>query len=239
MGSSRLPNKVLLELAGKTVLEHVIQRTLQSKFVNEVIVATTISKLDLQLVQYCSSKNIRVFIGSEDNVLDRFYQAAKLLQPKNIIRITSDCPMIDPDVIDHIGNIHIRESTDYTSNTLDETFPDGLDAEVFTFEALKTAWQDATLLSEREHVTPYIKKNPEKFKLFSVKSDINLSHHRWTIDQQQDYTFLSSVFSRLYNNNPDFRMKDVLNLLVEEPGLSKINDNIIRNEGYLKSLQKD
>src|SRR5688572_19407522 len=161
LGSTRLPNKVLLTLAGKTVLEHVINRVRASKFINEVIVATTISSNDLEIISFCAKNKIRVFVGSEHDVLDRYYQAARLLQPDNVVRITSDCPMIDPEIIDEIGKKHLEEKADYSSNTLDETYPDGLDAEIISFKALKTAWEQATLPSDREHVTPFIKKQPD------------------------------------------------------------------------------
>ena len=239
MGSTRLPNKVLLKLAGKTVLEHVVSRVKKSKFVDEVIVATTIDKKDLEIISHCASNGIRIFVGSETDVLDRYYQAARLLQPTNVIRITSDCPMIDPEIIDLIGRKHLEERADYTSNTIDETYPDGLDAEVTSFEALKTAWEQATLNSEREHVTPFIKKNPGKFKLVSVENDTNLSHMRWTIDQPEDFEFLQRIFDRLYTANNDFRTKDVLNEIARDPDLLDVNKGIIRNEGYLKSLNSD
>jgi len=239
LGSTRLPNKVLLTLAGKTVLEHVVNRARASKFIDEVIIATTISKNDLEIVSFCSKNKIRVFVGSEDDVLDRYYQTARLLQPDNVVRITSDCPMIDPEIIDQIGKKHLEEHADYSSNTLHETYPDGLDAEVISFQALKTAWEQAILPSDREHVTPFIKKQPESFKLLSIKNDNDLSYMRWTIDQPEDFTFLNEIFNRLYFINNDFRTKDVLKEIAKDPDLLKINKGIIRNEGYLKSLLSD
>lgn len=239
MGSTRLPSKVLMPLSGKTVLEHVVTRVRESKFINEVVVATTVDKQDLEIISFCSSNGIRVFVGSETDVLDRYYQAARLFKPANVVRITSDCPMIDPEIIDQIGARHVSEKADYTSNTLEETYPDGLDAEIFSFQALEIAWQQATLYSEREHVTPYIKKYSEKFKLISVKSEVDLSSMRWTIDQQEDFQFLSELFRRLYPSNPTFRTKDVLEVITKDPDIIKINNSIVRNEGYLKSLMKD
>jgi len=238
VGSTRLPRKVLLPLEDKTVLEHVIARTLKSSLIEEVIVATTLEKEDLEIVKLVSSKGIRVFCGSKDDVLDRFYQAAKILNPKHIVRITSDCPLIDPDIIDIVIKKHLEENTDYTSNTLEETFPDGLDVEIFTFNALKEAWKNANLQSEREHVTPYIRKNPI-FKKVSVKFDLNLSYYRWTLDREEDYLFLKEIFKNVYLNNPDFRMKDVLQYLEKNPHILEINNKIIRNEGYMKSLRED
>jgi spore coat polysaccharide biosynthesis protein SpsF (cytidylyltransferase family) len=239
IGSTRLPSKVLMNLADKSVLEHVVTRVRQSKFINEIIVATTIELPDLQIVQFCASKEIRVYVGSEQDVLDRYYQAARLLNPTNVVRITSDCPMIDPEIIDLIGKRHTEEKADYTSNTLEETYPDGLDVEIFTFAALEQAWKEAKLLSEREHVTPYIKKNPLLFRLISVRYSEDLSFMRWTIDQTQDLDFLTEIFGRIYPKKSNFRMADVLEEIARHPELIKINSGIIRNEGYLKSLMKD
>lgn len=239
MGSTRLPSKVLKNLSGKTVLEHVISRVKQSKFIHEIIVATTIDDRDLEIVEFCAARKIRVFVGSEQDVLDRYYQAARLLNPVNVVRITSDCPMIDPEIIDVIGQRHLAEKADYTSNTIDETYPDGLDAEIFTFSSLEKTWKEAHLLSEREHVTPYIKNHPNIFKLISVKYETDLSFMRWTIDQPEDFTFLAEMFKRLYVKNPNFRTANILNEISKNPELLKINNGIIRNEGYLKSLMKD
>lgn len=239
LGSTRLPNKVLLKLGDKTIIEHVVERVKNSKLIDDVLVATTISKNDLEIVSFCAQRGIRIFIGSEEDVLDRYYQAAKLIAPTNVIRITSDCPMIDPEIIDKIIQTHVDKSADYTSNTLEETFPDGLDAEVFSLAALKTAWQDSTLRSDREHVTPFIKNNPTRFKLVSVTNDRNLSHLRWTIDQIEDYEFLQEIFSKLYSRNPFFKTLDILSEIEKNPKLAQINGGIIRNEGYLKSLDRD
>lgn len=239
MGSTRLAGKIFKHLGGKTVLEHVVSRVSESKCIDEIIVATTINKIDLEIVGFCSQRGIRLFVGSENDVLDRYYQAARLLSPTNVIRITSDCPMIDPEITDTIIQRHLDGKFDYTSNTLEETFPDGLDTEVFTFEALTTAWREAKLPSEREHVTAFIKKHPERFKLNSVKNDIDLSFMRWTIDQEEDFEFLTKIFERIYFKKPAFRTRDVLEEIEKEPDLLKINTGIIRNEGYLKSLLKD
>lgn len=239
LGSTRLPNKVLKYLEDKTVIEHVVSRVKQSKYIDEVFVATTINKNNLPLVQLCSAHNIRVFYGSEEDVLDRFYQLAKLICPDHIVRITSDCPVLDPEIIDLIIENHLKLNCDYTSNTIEDSYPDGLDTEVFTFSALKKAWQEAKLLSEREHVTPYIKKHPELFSHNSVVSKVNYGNKRWTLDTDRDFEFLESVFKHLYHSNNFFGMNDILNLVNKQPSLEKINANIIRNEGYIKSIEKD
>lgn len=239
MGSSRLPSKVLLRLEGVPVLEHVITRVSKSKKIDEIIVATTINKEDLSIVEMCASLGCRVFVGHANDVLDRYYQAARLLLPQNIIRITSDCPMIDPTIIDTVMAEHHKNSNDYTSNTILETFPDGLDVEVFSYKGLEIAWNEARLSSEREHVTPFIKKNPSRFKIQNVTNDIDLSGMRWTIDEPKDYKFLKEIFARVYQKDQIFHLQDVLRVLAANPQLSSINNDILRNEGYLKSLQND
>jgi len=228
IGSTRLPQKVLLDLEGKTVLEHVVERVKRSN-ISKVIVATTINNEDLKIVKLCSNKGIRVFCGSNDDVLDRFYQIAKLIKPKHIVRITADCPLIDHDIIDRIIDLHLLKNSDYTCNTLNETFPDGLDVEIFTYEALEKAWKEARLTSEREHVTPYIRKHKEIFKISGLENKQNFSQKRWTLDEPDDYKFLKIVYKNVYVNNSDFRMNDVLKYLRENPDVEKINNEIIRN----------
>lgn len=239
VGSIRLPNKVMKYLEDKTVLEHVCSRVRRSKYIDEVFVATTIDKNNLPLIQLCSSQNIRVFCGSEDDVLDRFYQLSKLIRPNHILRVTSDCPVIDPDVIDLIIENHLRLNSDYTSNTIVDSYPDGLDTEIFSFLVLERSWKEANLISEREHVTPYMKKHPDLFSIKSIVSDINYADKRWTLDTESDYEFLKLIFKKLYKKKYFFGMNDILQLLKEQPSLEKINSNIIRNEGYLQSLKKD
>lgn len=238
-GATRLPNKVLLKLEDKCVLEHVINRVKKSSLIDEVIVATTININDLKIINFCSERGIRVFCGSENDVLDRFYQAAKLFNPENIVRITADCPMIDPQIIDLVIKTHFDNKADYTSNTLKETFPDGEDIEIFKFNALKKAWIESKLTSEREHVTPYIRNNKELFKLSNVENTINLSDKRWTLDHEEDYKLIQFVYSKLYSKNNYFGMKEILELLKKYPEVEDYNKNIIRNEGYAKSLKED
>jgi spore coat polysaccharide biosynthesis protein SpsF (cytidylyltransferase family) len=238
LGSTRLPGKVLLDLEGRTVLEHVIRRVKSSKLVTDVIVATTINKDDLEIVKLCANLGISVYCGSEDDVLDRYYQTARLFKADHIVRITSDCPLIDPMVIDEVITLHVREKADYTSNTLKETYPDGEDIEVFTFAALKEAWKKANLSSEREHVTPFIRKN-HAFKLVNLEYNKDLSHKRWTLDNPEDFEFIKSIYKNICNKSPNFGMMEILEFIDKNPDIEKINQNINRNEGYLKSLKED
>lgn len=238
LGSSRLPDKVLKELAGKPVLWHVINRMKKSRLIDEIVVATTCKKEDLEIVEYCASQGVRVYVGSEDDVLDRYYQAARLYKPDNVVRVTADCPLIDANIIDIVIQEHLRSGSDYTSNTLEDTFPDGLDCEVFKFTALEQACKNAKLASEREHVTPYIRNN-EQYKKRSVIDSADHSLDRWTLDTDRDYAFLTRVFDELYKDNPEFDTDDIYALLDRCPDIRKINAGIIRNEGYLKSLEND
>lgn len=239
MGSTRLPGKVLLNLEDKTVLEHVIRRVKSSEYVDDVLVATTINKDDLRIIELCARLGVSVYCGSEDDVLDRYYQAAKLFKAEKIVRITSDCPIIDSKIIDEVISLHLKNNADYASNTLKETYPDGQDVEVFTFTALKTAWKSAKLASEREHVTPYIRNNPDIFEHVSLEYKDDLSQKRWTLDNAEDLEFLRLIYKSLYNKNRLFNMDDILTLINEKPEIEKINQHIIRNEGYLKSIRED
>jgi spore coat polysaccharide biosynthesis protein SpsF len=239
LGSTRLPGKVLLGLEGKTVLEHVALRVKASRFVDKVIVATTLSPEDRKIVVLCKSCGIAVFCGSTEDVLDRFYQAVLPINPSHIVRITGDCPLMDPKVIDEVIKQHLAEKSDYTTNTLKETYPDGEDVEIFTFTALQKAWENARLSSEREHVTPYIRKNPVLFKLASVENKEDLGSKRWTIDNPEDYEFIKKIYKALYKKNNLFGADEILAFLKRNPELEKINQHIIRNEGYAKSLEDD
>lgn len=239
VAATRLPGKVLLDLKGKTVLERVIERVKPSKLINEIIVATTINKEDLVIVTLCADIGIRIFCGSDSDVLDRYYQAARMFGTANIVRITADCPLIDSDIIDEVLTLHLQKNADYTSNTIKPTYPDGEDAEVFTFEALQKTWKNAKLSSEREHVTPYMIKNPGTFKLASLEGKENLSQKRWTLDHIEDYEFLKTIYKKLYPRNNLFKMGDILKFLADNPEVERINQDIPRNEGYLKSLRED
>jgi len=238
VGSTRLPKKVLKKVEGKTILEHVINRVKAAKNLDDIIVATTIKKEDLEIVKLCAQQGISVFCGSEDDVLDRYYQAARLFKAENIVRITSDCPLIDPKIIDNVIDLYFKENADYATNTIPETFPDGEDVEVFRFNALRTAWKNAKLASEREHVTPYIRNN-SIFKIANLKCKPNLATKRWTLDEPEDFEFVKTIYKNLYHKNPLFGMKEILGFLKKHPEVESINKNIVRNEGYLKSLRED
>ncbi len=238
-GSTRLPGKVLLNLGGKTVLERVVERVRASKLVNGVVVATTLGKDDDAIEALCVKAGVDLFRGSEDDVLDRFYKTAQKYQIEHIVRITADCPLMDAEVIDAVVALHLKEGSDYTSNTIVETYPDGEDVEVFSFEALKRAWAEASLRSEREHVTPYLKKNQALFKVVNLKCETDLSAHRWTLDEGADYVFIKNVYAALDGGKAYFGMKTILAFLAAHPEVAGMNKGIVRNEGYAKSLKED
>jgi spore coat polysaccharide biosynthesis protein SpsF (cytidylyltransferase family) len=238
MASTRLPGKVAMPLGGATVLEQVLRRVGRSNRIDEVMVATTINKEDLAVVALCAANGYRVFCGSSNDVLDRYYQAARLIAPDHIVRITADCPLIDPSIIDDVLEEHLAGGWDYTSNTLMETYPDGEDVEVFSFRSLQTAWDHAKLASEREHVTPFIRKRGDLFRNKSIEHHPDLSMQRWTLDTPSDYAFLKAIFGK-YEAGAEFGMEDVIQILDQEPALRELNSGIARNEGYQKSLQTD
>lgn len=238
--SSRLPGKVLKDLLGEPMLYRQIERVSRSKRIDKLVVATSTDHSDDPVEKMCLDKGVHCFRGSLDDVLDRFYRAAEPFSPDHVVRLTGDCPLIDSNVIDSIVELHLAEGNDYTSNTIIPTFPDGLDAEVVTWNALKTAWENATLPSEREHVTPFIYKRPERFRLGCLeKEEKSLLGLRWTVDEQEDLLFVRRVYEALYPKNSAFSTDDVLELLRVYPELNSINSGFERNEGYEKSLKTD
>ena len=237
--STRLPGKVLLRLFGKTVIEHILTRVRAAKRVDALCVATTTNATDDAVAAIAHACGAAVYRGSEDDVLDRFYQAAKETQADTIIRITADDPFKDPQVIDEIVQTYEQGGLDYVSNTMQPTYPEGIDVEVFSMAALAKAWHEATLPSEHEHVTPYIWKHPELFRTKNVAYEKDLSQLRWTLDKPEDWVFVQQVYDALYPKKPLFLMDDILQLLDERPFLRTLQSATIRNEGYLKSLAEE
>jgi len=237
MSSSRLPGKVLLPLSGIPVLEHVTQRVKMSKLLNKVIIATSIDVSDNAIEEWCKNNNIEFYRGSLDDVLDRFYVAACFYGAENILRITADCPVIDFEIIDEVIEKYHKENYDYYG--LSGEFPDGLDCTMISFFALETAWKNAKLKSEREHVGPYIEKHPDLFKIGGYEKFEKLGHIRLTLDEPRDYKLLSYIFENLYVKDKYFRHQMILTLLNEQPNLLEINNKIQRNEGYINSIFND
>ncbi len=236
-GSSRLPSKVMKDIEGKTALEQMLNRVSKSTRIDEIVVATTINREDIPIVRLVSELGYRVFVGSSDDVLDRYYQVSKLIRPEYVIRLTSDCPLFDWRLLDTAIDELEEDSDDLCSYT--ETFPDGEDLEIIRFSALEDAWRNANLASEREHVTIYIKNHPEKFKLQNYECKIgNLKEERWTLDEKEDLDLIREVY-RHFAPRTDFSMEEIYHFLQANPDIRSLNQKYIRNEGLLKSLAED
>ncbi|HVP43793.1 MAG TPA: aminotransferase class III-fold pyridoxal phosphate-dependent enzyme [Terriglobales bacterium] len=236
MGSTRLPGKVLADVAGRPMLWYVTQRVRRAKTVQEVVVATTTSASDEAVVGFCQGERLPVFRGSEDDVLDRYYQAARAHGAGAVVRITADCPFIDPGVIDRVVGAYLDGDADYVSNTLAHTFPDGLDTEVFSMAALETAWKEAKREPEREHVTPYIKLS-DRFRVQNVSAQDGEGPPdlRLTVDEGADLEFTRALYA-LLGGKVSFALGELLKAVKEHPEVAALNRGIIRNEGYYKSL---
>lgn len=238
--STRLPNKVLAPILGQPMLARQIERLRRSNLIDRLVVATSEDAGDDALAQLCREASVAVYRGSLNDVLARFVGAYNACGPaQHIVRLTGDCPLIDPQVINRVIDLHLTSGADYTSNVLPPTFPDGLDVEAFRAELLQRANNEARLPSEREHVTPWIHQHPEGFKRENLRHEADLSYLRWTVDEPADLEFVRAVYAALYPVKPDFVMTDILALLEAHPQLAEINQGFVRNAGYLKSLKAD
>lgn len=230
MGSTRLPGKVLLDLEGQPVLVRVIERVLKSKKIDNIIIATTEKKEDdviVELVNQYNNPKVTIFRGSELDVRSRYFQAAKENAVDVIVRITSDCPVIDPNILDEIIDRFLASGADYASNILNpRTYPRGLDVEVFSFDVLKNTHDTIDDADDREHVTLYIRRQPHLFKTESVMHEKDYSHHRWTLDEKDDYEFLKVIYKNMYHKNKDFGMEEVITFLEQKPEIANINKHI-------------
>lgn len=237
--SSRLPGKVLKPLLGKPMILRQIERLRRVRGIDELVVVTSEASSDDELAEVCRNAGITVFRGSLDDVLDRFYRAIESKTVDHVVRLTADCPLTDPATVDAVIDFYLEGGFDYASNTLSPTYPDGLDAEIFRAEVLRTIWREASLPSEREHVTSFIYKHPERFRLGNLTNAHDLSSLRWTVDTPEDFRFVEAVYGKLYAGNPEFDFADVLSLLSHQPELQAINVDQARNAGYLTSLSQD
>ena len=230
-GSTRLPGKVLMDLAGKTVLERVVERVSRFTLVDELIVATSNLRADDTIVTECARIGAATFRGSESDVLDRFVGAADATGADVCVRLTADCPLLDPGVSDSIISVFLEAdgAADYASNKIPQSFPRGLDTEVFSRDALGRAAREARESYERTHVTAYMYRHPERFSLISVTSDIDRADWRWTVDTAEDLEFVRQIYSRL-DGMADFSWHDVVALLEEEPSLKWINAGVKQKE---------
>jgi spore coat polysaccharide biosynthesis protein SpsF len=229
MGSSRLPGKLILDLAGKPMLVRDVERIQRAKKIDEIVISTTTNSKDDKIISLCREYGWNFFRGSENDVLDRYYQTAREYNAKNVVRITSDCPLIEPVIIDRIIEkfLVLKPNIDYVSNVFPlRTFPRGLDTEVIGISALERCWIEDTNPAYREHVTPYIHHNPEKFSISEVNNERDLSSMRWTVDTQEDYDFVNRIYHHFSESR--FSWTDVLDLLQKHPELHEINKEIVQ-----------
>ncbi len=229
LGSTRLPGKVFLDLAGRSMLERVIDRLERASSLSRIVVATTVEPRDDLLAEYVQAHDWMVYRGSELDVLDRYHGAARQVEADVIVRITSDCPLIDPEIIDALVQWYLRLEDEwaYVSNTQPKrTYPRGLDAEVFGCQALEIAWQEERDLSGREHVTPYLYRHPERFHVHNMILDHDLSHHRWTVDTPEDLALMRKLYNQFGSRR--FGWRDVLQLLDEHPDWAAMNAHVMQ-----------
>jgi spore coat polysaccharide biosynthesis protein SpsF len=227
VGSTRLPGKVLKEICGKTVLEHDIDRLKGVKNIDKIVIATTTLEKDNAIIDECKRLGVSYFRGSEEDVLARYYYSAKENEADVVVRVTSDCPLIDSEVSENIIQYYLNniEKYDYVSNTLQRTYPRGLDTEVFSFQALEKAFNEASSVRDREHVTPYIWDNDKIFKIFQYENEEDYSHFRWTLDTTEDYKLISTIYN-YFENKEYFTMNDIVKFLKENPSIEEINKDI-------------
>jgi glutamate-1-semialdehyde 2,1-aminomutase len=229
MGSTRLPNKVMKTIGGIPMIELLLSRLARAREVNQIIVATSIDQRNLPLVEHIQKLGYTCEQGSENDVLDRYVQAAKKHKANIVIRITGDCPLVDPELVDEVARHFKAANVDYCSNNNPPTYPDGLDIEIFTLKALEQASQETSTPFDREHVTPYLRK-PGRFKTATLQHSLDLSALRWTVDEPADFTVIENVFQH-FHPRTNFTWSEVLTLQSEQPELFNINQHIIRNEG--------
>jgi spore coat polysaccharide biosynthesis protein SpsF len=228
MGSTRLCGKTLKQVLGKPLLEYQFERLKRVSAVDNIVVATTTGADDEKIIELCGKNRTNWYRGPVEDVLARYYGAALAYEASVVVRVTSDCPLIDPGVVDLVVKTYRNneDSFDYVSNTLKRTYPRGLDCEVFSFEALAQAHSHATELADREHVTPYIYHHPERYRSHNVAYFEDRSSHRWTVDTAEDFELIKRIIERLYPANPDFTFQDCLELIERNPEWSRINRHI-------------
>lgn len=231
-GSTRLPNKIFCNLSGFSLLYHVVDRLKASKEINKIVIATTISSRDNSVEDWCIENYIDCYRGSEENVLKRYYDAAKEFKADIIIRVTADDPFKDFRIIDEAIKILKVNKFDFVCNNSPVSFPEGLDVEVLTMHALSNSFFNSTSNFEQEHVTQYIHRNKNFFKIFNIKNDKDLSYFRWTIDTKEDYLFVKEVYNNLYKKNSIFLPEDIYQLLDKNPLLLEINSEVKKSDLY-------
>jgi len=231
--SSRFPNKVLRPLLGIPMIFRQMERVCHSELINKVVIATSDNADDDILSEEINKMGYSSYRGSLNDVLLRIFMAATQFKPKHVVRITADCPLIDYKVIDQVIAAHIESDADYTSNVAPPTFPDGLDVEVIKYDVLKNINQEAMSVSDREHVTQYIRLNPSQYKTTNVESEVDYSKMRWTVDNIEDFQFVETIYNGLYNKDRYFTSDDIRKFLKKNPEVVMVNKKYKRNYGSI------
>ena len=241
LGSTRFPGKVLKSVLGRPLLAHMMERVSHAQLPDQVVIATTGSPADDPIVTLCEQNGYACFRGSDEDVLDRYYRAAQQFGADVVVRLTSDCPLLDPTVIDQVVSVFRQGEYDYVANTVPPpgTYPDGMDVEVFSLWALEQSWQETVKPSDREHVTFYLWRNPHKFRTYRIDCIPDWSDYRLTVDHIQDFLLVKAILETLSPHNPLFSLEEIVDFLEENPHIKGLNRNIARNQGWQTALQKD
>lgn len=242
MSSSRLPGKVLLGINGRPMFSYMVERVRSAHSIDRVIIATSTEPQDDAIADFCTRESIACYRGSLDDVLDRYYRAATDHACDVIVRLTADCPLIDPAVIDVMIDTYRSGSYDYVANSAPpegKTYPDGMDVEVFSYAALARAWREAARPSEREHVTFYFWKNPGLFSFYRRDLAVDWGAYRLTVDYPEDFALVSSLIGHFSEKNPRFTMEEIISFLEANPAVKALNEHIVPNQGWRPSLERD
>lgn len=238
MGSTRFPDKIFKKINGLTVLECLLEQLSHSQLLTNKIIATSTSTKDDTIANFANSKKIIFFRGQEIDVLDRYYQCAKIFSISTVVRITADCPLVDPNIVDKLISKYIHNSFDVVVTHHPRSFPHGIaDIEIFSVNLLEKIWKDAKKPSEREHVTLYFYNNRDKFKVFNFKNNANLSKIKLSVDRNEDLELVKKIIQHI--NNRPILISNILHLFKKNPEFFKINSDFILDEGLQKSLKED
>ncbi len=237
MTSTRLPGKVLMKVLDKSLLEWQIARLRMARSISSIVIATTTNKTDDAIEDECRRLSVGCFRGDEHDVLSRFYETARREEVAELFRLTGDCPLVDPEIIDHVYRVFREGKYDYVNTG--STFSEGVDAEILGFEALQTAWSLAETGAQREHVTLYINQNRHRFRCLTLENSVDDSAFRFTVDEPADFEVVKAILEGIFPAKPDFRTNDVKAFLKNNPEVASRNVNIVRNEGLIKSLRDD
>ena len=239
MLSSRFPGKALKPILGRPMIELQLERLRRARGFDTLVLATSTDPSDDPLAAFAAKASLACFRGALDDVADRIYRAAETHAPRHILRIGADCPFLNGDHLGALVDLHLAENNDWTNTYLEDSWPDGMDAEIYSFPCLDRVWREAKLPSEREHVAPFIENRRDQFRIGVLRAPQDYSHLRWTVDYPEDYEVVRRVFAALYPANPDFGFRDILDFFARHPEVAALNRRFARNEGRMKSQQAD